>query len=237
MGCASRDASSRPINPNRMSMYDEHVNMYVFSSLRFLVPLSSVGSFAKANNLSVNVYGVENDEKVIYPLRISQTDFPDRHVDLLLYKYNGMQHYTIIKNFSWLVGGQLSNHNGATYFCKKCLHGYSTPEMLKAYAVDCCYIQRTKFTNDYVQKQLPTPFVVYADFKSILKPVNEDVDVTQGVDTNMESSTHTFQEHIPCSFAYKIVRSVDPDFSRPLVMCRGEDAAEMFVSKLQSSVI
>ena len=63
-------------------------------------------------------------------------------------------------------------------------------------------------------------------FESILKPVNEDVDVTQGVETDTESSSHIFQEYIPCSFAYKIVSSADPDFSRPLAMYRGEDAAE-----------
>ena len=72
---------------------------------------------------------------------------------------------------------------------------------------------RGRFTN--IQKQLPAPFVVYADFESIIKPVNEDADVTQGVDT--ESSSHIFQEHIPCSLVYKIVSSVNPDFSRPLV--------------------
>ena len=52
---------------------------------------------------------------------------------------------------------------------------------------------RCRFTN--VQKQLPAPFVVYADFESILKPENEDVDVTQDVDTSIESSSHTFQEY------------------------------------------
>ena len=81
---------------------------------------------------------------------------------------------------------------------------------------------RCRFPN--VQKQLPTPFIVHADFESLLKSVNKDVDVTQGVDTD----TQVFQEHIPCCFAYKIVSSVDPDFSRPLVMYRGEDAADMF---------
>ena len=75
--------------------------------------------------------------------------------------------------------------------------------------------------------------LVYADFESILKPVNEDVDVTKGVDTGAESSSTVFQEHIPSRFAYKIVSSVNPDFSRPLVMYRGEDAAERFVRDLQ----
>ena len=42
-----------------------------------------------------------------------------------------------------------------------------------------------------------------------------------------------FQEHLPCSSAYKVVNSVVPDFSRPLVSHRGEDAGEMYVGKLQ----
>ena len=34
-------------------------------------------------------------------------------------------------------------------------------------------------------------------------------------------------------FCVKVVRSVDPNFSRPLVMYRGENAAEKFVRDLQ----
>ena len=79
---------------------------------------------------------------------------------------------------------------------------------------------------------MTAPFVVYADFESILKSVNE-VDVTQGVSTGTASSTTVYQEHVSCSFAYKVVSSVDPDFSRPLVMYPGEDAADKFVRDLQ----
>ena len=106
-----------PVKLNRMSTYEEHVSKYDFSFLSFPVPLSSIGSFAKANNLSINVYVVENDEKVIYPLRVSQTVVSDRHVDLLLYECNGIQHYTTIRNFQ-LVSSQLSNHKCAIYFCR-----------------------------------------------------------------------------------------------------------------------
>ena len=74
--------------------------------------------------------------------------------------------------------------------------------------------------------------MVYADFESVLKPLS-DCDTTQGVTMGEEPSTTAFQEHVPCSFAYKIVSSVDADFSRPLVMYRGEDAAEKFVRDLQ----
>ena len=70
-------------------------------------------------------------------------------------------------------------------------------------------------------------------FESISQPVTEDVDVTQGVGVGTASSTTSFQEHVPCSFAYKKVSSVDPEFSRPLAMYRGEDAAEKFLRDLQ----
>ena len=105
-------------------------------------------------------------------------------MDLLLHECNGDQHYSTIKNFSLLIRGQLSNHGHAIYCCKKCLHAYSTKELLAADAVDCCHVQRMKFPLDprchftNIQKQLTAPFVVYEDFKSILKLVNEGVNVT-----------------------------------------------------------
>ena len=41
------------------------------------------------------MYGVDDDKKVIYPLRVSFTLVPDRHVDLLLFERNGIQHYNV----------------------------------------------------------------------------------------------------------------------------------------------
>ena len=62
--------------------------------------------------------------------------------------------------------------------------------------------------------------------------MNGSVDVTQGVGVGVESSITVFQEHIPCSFAYKIASSVDPDFFAHS-SCIREDAAETSVRKLQ----
>ena len=124
------------------------------------------------------------------------------------------------------------------------MHAYKTQELLDAHATDCCHARRSKFPEDprfrftNIKKQLPAPFVVYADFEEILKPDDKDVDVdvdvdtTQGVEVGGESSSHVFHEHTPCSFAYKVVSSVDPNFSRPLVMYKDENA-EKFVRDLQ----
>ena len=182
--------------------------LYIFL---FLFP----GSFATTNNMTINVYGVDTDRKVIYPLRVSSTLVPDRQVDLLLFKRNGIQHY---------ISSQMSNHGHTVYCCKQCLRAYKTQELLDAHATDYCQAQRTKFPDDprcrftNIQKQLLAPFVVYADFESILNPDDKDVDTTQGVEVGGESSSLIFQEYIPCSSAYKVVSSVDPNFSRPLVI-------------------
>ena len=108
-----------------------------------------------------------------------------------------------------------------------------------------CQAQRTKFPKDLrcrftnIHKQLLALFVVYADFESILQRVDSDdeaMDTIQGVAAGGNEPTAAlgpFQEHLPRSFAYKVVSSVVPDFSRPLVSYRGEDAGELFVCKLQ----
>ena len=63
-----------------------------FSSLSFPVPLQAVDPLALRNNMSINVYGVDDDNKVIYELRVSSTVVPDSHVDLLLFEHDGVYH-------------------------------------------------------------------------------------------------------------------------------------------------
>ena len=232
------------VHEDRRGKYAEHMGKYDFSSLSFPTPLQSVGPFALRDNISINVYGVHDDKEVIYPLRVSSILVLNRHVDLLLFERDGVQHYATISHFSRLVGRQNSNHGHAVHCCRRCLHAYSSQELLHAYAPDCCHAQRTKFPEDprcrftNIQKQLTAPFVVYADFESILQRVDDEaMDTTQGVavgggDGEPIAASGPFQEHLPC-FAYKMLSSVVPDFSRPLVSHIRGDAGEMFVRKLQ----
>ena len=78
------------VHADRRGKYIEHMGNYDFSSLSFPTPLQSVGPFALRNNMSINVYVVDDDNKVIYPLRVSSTLVPDRHVDLALYERDGV---------------------------------------------------------------------------------------------------------------------------------------------------
>ena len=62
-----------------------------------------------------------------------------------------------------------------------------------------------KFENYF--KQLPAPFIIYADFECNLR----NVEIYEG------SYTKKFHDHVPYSFAYKIV-CIDDKFSKPIVV-------------------
>ena len=187
-------------HPNRMASYIEHECKYDFSGLNFPVSLNSITPFATNNNISINVYCVEHGKVIIFPLSVTGDVVDGRHVDLLLHEMGGIRHYSTIHNFSRLISGQMNSHNGAVYCCSKCLHAYSSPGL-------CSHAQLTKFPENprcrftNTQKQLPAPFVVYADFESVLKPVS-DIGTTQGVTSGIaESSVTQYQEHIVCSYS------------------------------------
>ena len=225
-------------NPSRMENYWSYVDLYDFSSLSFPVPLSAVTPFAKRNGISVNVYAVEDGKRVIFPLCVTYKPVEGKHVDLLMYEANEIQHYSTICNFSRLINGQLNNHQHAVYSCKKCLHACSSADVLERHMERCMHVQLSKFPKDTsckftnIQKQLQASFGVYADFESILKPLS-NIETTQGVEEEGEPPIVPYQEHIACSFSYKIICSGIPDFNKPIVWYREEDAADEFVRVVQ----
>ena len=135
-------------NPSRMENYLPYVNLYDFSNLNYPVPLSSIAPFAKKNDISINVYAVEDGKRIIFPLCVTDKPVDGKHVDLLMHESNEIQHYSTIRNFSRLVSGQLSNHQHSIYSCKKCLHGCSSADELKSHMKRCMHVQLAKFPKD-----------------------------------------------------------------------------------------
>ena len=70
-------------------------------------------------------------------------------------------------------------------------------------------------------KQLPVPFKIYANFECNLKYV----EIYEG------PYTKKYHDHVPCSYAYKIV-CIDDKFSKPIVVYRGENAAYEFTKAI-----
>ena len=81
--------------------------------------------------------------------------------------------------------------------------------------------QRVKLKSSSIRfknysKQIAVPFKFYADFECILKKV--DCVIIECYSTI--SYTRKYQDHIPCSFAYKVV-CIDNKFSKNVVFNRG----------------
>ena len=70
-------------------------------------------------------------------------------------------------------------------------------------------------------KQIPVPFKIYADFEYNLKTVES----CEGF------YSKKYQDHVPCSFTYKLV-CVDDEFTKPIVVFRGENAAYKFIEAI-----
>ena len=109
------------------------------------------------------------------------------------------------------------------YFCKSCLQCFRSKNVLTEHKEVCLSINgaqsvrlvkgKIEFKNYF--KQIPVLFKTYADFECNLERV-ESYDILL-----------KYQDHIPCSFAYKFV-CVDGELTKPIVVFRGENAAYEF---------
>ena len=64
------------------------------------------------------------------------------------------------------------------------------------------------------------------DFECLLKSVDNG-----GIDNECFSYTQKYQDHVPCSFAYKVVY-IDDKFSKDVVLYRGKDAVFKFIRSI-----
>ena len=177
------------------------------------VSLKNIKHFEKQNpNISVSVLGYSKDER-IYPLRISEftkakkEDERKHNITLLLIKDGDNSHYCYVKNLSALLSSQVNKHKSKLYFCLNCLNGYDDPEKLEQHKEYCSEEESIKinmpppdtyikFKNFLYSER--APFAIYADFESIVKPLD-----TCEPDPN-KSYTKKYQKHEPVSFVYYI---------------------------------
>ena len=102
-------------NPQRASHYREHKGKLDFKGIEMPMKLKSITKFEGKNDVSVSVYGVEENRDgngetkgYIYPLKVVR-EMKSQHVDLLLISAGDRKHYCTIKSLSRLVGGQVTS--------------------------------------------------------------------------------------------------------------------------------
>ena len=150
--------------------------------ITFPMKIKDITKFEKLNPElpGINVFSVD-ENKNFYPLRMAERDCLNT-IDLFLYEEDGVSHYSLIKNFNRLIKTQkTSSKNGKIFICKKYFTHYTKEELLQKHILYCSNNETVsvkmpgsgsmlRFKNYH--KQLPIPFVVYADFECFTKPMN-----------------------------------------------------------------
>ena len=181
--------------------------------ITYPVDLKDIKRFEKQNlDISISVLGYSKDER-IYPLRISKytkakkEDERKHNIVLLLIKKGENSHYCYVKNLSRLLTSQVNKHSHKLYFCLNCLNGYDEPEKLEQHKEYCSENENIKINmpppdtfikfKNFLHSER-APFVIYADFESLLIPL-------EGCDPDPNKSyTKKYQKHEPVSFDYYI---------------------------------
>ncbi|MEN0016512.1 MAG: DNA polymerase, partial [Bacteroidota bacterium] len=207
---AMRAALFEPIgDPNRVTSYPE--DDLDWSGIEFPVALEDVGEFEKKNDLRINVYGCRDE--VIVPLKLTK----DPEVHLF---YFG-DHYSWVKNPDRLFS-RITKHDGKKHICYNCMQPFTSKKALKEHGVICqgysevaTQVQmpaNKEFGYKDYQKQLPVPYVIYADFESLILP----------------DGTHE-----ACSYGYVVVRQDGK--AGPPQLYRGPKAAEKLLEDLRGA--
>ena len=229
-------------NPHRVSKYKDHEKELNFAGIEFPVTLKDIPKVERLNNLAINVFGY-SESAGVHPLYLTNDLSQDPITLLLITEIQDgktKSHYCWIRDFNRLCFDQ-TKHKERKHFCLRCITPHSSERTLADHMIYCrgvdtppCHAVFPEKSEDgtdptiefkNIQNMMKAPYVVYADTESIIRPVDSP---------NTDSNTVQTSEHVPCSFAYVIVRSDGQVTSECLY--RGEDAMDVFFQQLEQEL-
>jgi len=215
---------------NRAAHYTPYLDELNVRGFTFPMHLNRISKFEEVNNLAINVFALD-DGINLYPVHISDMLVDDsREIDLLLVQNDETSHYCLIRSLSRLLK---RGHQHKGYVCKKCLWRFISEDGLlihKPYCYDKAQRVIMPDENNYYKefglgdfnKMYYLPFVLYCDFECLL-PTSPEDSIVNGCD-----SVHS---HEPCGYSIQM-HSTIPAISKPLILYRGDDACERFMSDI-----
>ena len=184
-----------------VSKLRRYENEFDWSGIKYPVLTRDITKFETRNSIGVNVLALNG--RTPYICR-KGGDY-DRTVNLMILEDGEKKHYVAIKSLESLLSMQNSKHKESQYFCNNCLQGFKTSESRDNHYEYCRSNESVRIEmptrNPIVsysngQHQFKVPFIMYADFESILEPI-------QGVSNNPnESSTRGVNVHKPLGGVY-----------------------------------
>ncbi|XP_053209828.1 uncharacterized protein LOC128393656 [Panonychus citri] len=200
----------------RTSRYSDLIDRYDFSMVRGIVELHQISRFEKRNNISVNVYTFDEEDKIVIPLKVVK-DECSKHVNLFLYN----EHFHTITRLESFVRGK--NH---AYCCPRCLYHFRERQKLSDHLEFCKKVdpQRVSMpSGEYLHicrnkynKESKHPFMIYGDFETLSIPT---ANVTGEIKLNE-----------PCSFGLIVVNWRQEVIHSKFY--RGNDVALVFLREL-----
>ena len=235
--CHIRHINPQDNNPQMIKKTDkQYVEKLDYTGIEFPVTVKQYKRIEKQNSINVNVFGYELKQP--YPIYVSKEKYQD-HMELLLITKGENKHYVLMKDFNKFMYNQ-TKHEHRKHFCMRCLQCFSREDVLTEHIPNCIAINGVQgvkmpeegdevhFRNHH--KQLPVPFVIYADFEAI----TEKVDSCQPSDK--KSYTEAYQKHTDCGYGYKVVCCYDDEYSKPVQVFRGENAVYKFMENMLEEV-
>ena len=235
--CILRYLYPRDRDEERLTDLKKYENSLNTKGVTFPMKLKDFSKFEKLNPglPGINVFSV-NESKKFYTLKMVEKDCVNT-IDLFLYEKDGVSHYSLIKNFTRLAKSQKTKSKEKIFICKKCFTHYTKEELLQKHIVYCSNNETVSvnmpkpntmlhFKNYY--KQLPIPFVVYADFECFTKPMNTCSPNPK------DSYNYNYQKHEPSRFCFYVKGIVNKKIT-PIIYTKtseDEDISKVFVEKL-----
>ena len=236
--CVLRYLHPRDKNDFRLTDLKQKENSLNTKGITFPVGVKEISKFEKLNPdlPGINVFSVNENNK-FYPLRMAQRD-PQKTIDLFLFEKDGKYHYSLIKSFSRLFRSQITSRtNGKIFICKRCFSHFSKEELFQRHIEYCSSnetvvvkmpTRKSKLGFKNYFKQLPIPFVVYADFECFTKSVETCKP------NPADSYSLDYQKHEPSGFCFYI-KEIVPNIFKPITFTKQKETdniAAIFVSKL-----
>ena len=213
-------------DPQRISKLKKFEADFDWSGIGFPVSFRDIKGLEFRNQILINILAIEGRQ--IYICRKGGNY--EHVINLMLIMESNRKHYVAIKSLSRLLSSQNTKNKGKEYFCTNCLQGFKEEASRDEHVGYCKNNESVRIEMPHKRPiveysdgkfQFKVPFIIYADFESILEPIQGPVN-----DPTI-SSTRGVNNHVPSGwcihseFAYGEVKD-------PLRLHRGKDCIRKF---------
>ena len=181
-------------HPERISKFRRYEDDFDWDGMKFPASTRDIKRFEFRNEITINILAFE--DKKVYICRKGEEYH--RVANLILITDHNEKHYVAIKSLR-LLSRQNSKHKESQHFCINCLQGFAEKKSRDEHYVYCR-------SNEAVRMEMPNrkpivrysdgqyqfkvPFIMYADFESILEPI-QGASNDPNVSSTREVNVHT----------------------------------------------